>query len=297
MSQSSAHYVKSIRKLLTPEEEKKLFEDWRAADAAGERSKANRLLTKITLSFTPLVKKLVNRMSGYRLPEEELISEAMLALTCAAYNFDPDRGFKFATFAQSYIKGMLFVYIKKNYFMTNVCANKHIKKLFFSIRRAIVEELRKTQTPTLTEESIKILSKGFDIPEDDIVMFSMMFSNPYESLNETVGRTDSQDQERQDWLADERDTQEEIVIRARNNEFHQKLFQNAMKKLTERERIIYEAQNLRDREDQDTLVILGDQFGLSKERIRQLRNRAEEKIKRDITNQLIQHNLTPADIL
>lgn len=282
--------------MLTREEEEELFERLRICKENGDHRGTDRVLQKIVTQFTPLASKLVRKMAGYDLDRDDLMSESLLALSSAAHRFDPSKGFRFATYAQSWIRGMLFSYVTKNYFMPSVCTNSKTKRLFFSLRRYASRHIKEHGEFILTDDLKEQISNDLDVPIEEIERMNNVMRQPYESLNVRIGDEDS-DSSKQDMIPSEDSTPEEFTTETSEYRFHAKLINTALSRLTEREREIIKGQVLTDKEDNHTLGILGDRFGISRERVRQIRNSAMKKVEKSIRSQIAQSGSQLSDVL
>lgn len=290
-------FVKPIRKLLTEEEEHEKFIAWRQARDSGEGRKAKLLLEELVLHYTPIIRKMVKRMSGYGIEQDELISVGLLALVRAADRFDLDKGFRFSTYATPWIRGVLFEFITENYFMTNICSSSTNKKLFFSMRNYIASEAKRTGAVELTPEMIRDMAKKFEVKETDIVTMNNILRSPYESLNEVIAGEDDVGLTKEDLLESPDQNAEDILINTTNRDYQTALVQKALDRLDERERSIFESQVLQDKDNTLTLEDLGLKFNISKERVRQIRNNAMDKVKKSVLAQIATTGTQPSEFL
>lgn len=289
-------FVRPVQTMLTQEQELELFQQLRTYVDSEQHKRAERVLQEIVTHFTPLVTKSVKKMSGYNLEYEEMVSEALLALTEAAYRYDPSKGFRFATYAQSWIKGMLFSFITKNYFMSNVCTNQTNKKLFFALRRYIAQHLREHGEFVLTTELKQKMSEELGASPEDIERMNNIMRQPYESLNEMVGGEDSE-MSRQDMLHSDEQSAEDSVMEVNGYKFQSRIVRTALSHLTDRERRIVMKQILSEDGESNTLEVLGNEFGISRERVRQVRNTAMKKVEASIRTQVANSGAQVADFL
>ena len=295
----TADFIKTTHTLLTRDEELHLFDAWYVSKRDENTREANRLLERIVIQFSPLVKKMVNRMKGYNMDPDELTSEALVGIVHAANNFDSSMGFRFGTYASNCIRNTLFSYITKNYFMTDVCSNSKNKKMFFRLRREMSDQIKRTGKTELTHENIEALAVSLDVGVDAIYEMSNLLREPYQSLNQVLQDDDQAMVTRQDMLSSEEVNgdigQERELALVQTDAFRKKLITEALDTLDERTRYILESQRLGE-DDPMTLNEIGLERGISKERVRQLRNRGEEVIRAHARMRLRDMGMTPADL-
>lgn len=292
----NANFVKVATTLLTRDEETELFEQWREAREAGDRRAENRLFQQITVQFSPIVAKLVRKMQGYKLDPDDLTSEALLGLAKAAIDFDPDKGFRFGTYASNCVINTLFTYITKQYFITNVCSNNKNKKAFFGLRRHMAKQIRETGSSELTEETAQQLATTMEIDVEIVKMMNGLLRNPYNSLNVTLGEDDDSTTQ-QDMLESREPSQDDYMEGRQLEILHKQLITGALDTLDDRSRSIIQRSVLVDEDDRATLEQLGADFSISKERVRQIREKATGLINSNIRSQMSKRGFTPADIL
>ena len=293
-------FVKGYLPLLTAEEERNLFESWWATNQEGflnfidplngEVKKFtggddNLYLTRILMAYSPAIRRAMKELTNHRIEDEELLSEGLIALSEAARRFAPsDHGdVRFATYAKVCVKGMMQGYVMRNYFMVQFCTNHNKKRLFYSIRKLIAIELQSKGSFQMTPKIIKALADDHCLDETDVTMMFQMFQKPYESMDDPVviGESDFQTGGRStlgDTLEDTGTGVEETAIVGSEVEFHKSLVSEAMRILTHREKTVFVAQVLMDKDNQRTLDNLGVEFSVSKERIRQVRIEAMKKM-------------------
>ena len=300
MHQSSRNhnFIRKTTKFFTPEEETQLFIDWHAAKDSGNKRNAEALFSKIILNYTPIVRKWAKKMSGYNVEQEELLSEGLNALVDAANRFDLSLGNRFSTYAESWVRGVLFTYVSSNHFITNVCSNATNKKLFFSLRRYISIETSRNGSFELTPVVAQEIADKFDVPVQAIYDMNNIIGTPYESLNEIIGGSSDENNTttKEDMLISTDQNAEDYMAEVTTREFHTELLKEAFLHLDDRERAILEAQSLRDKDDVKTLEELGNRFHISKERVRQIRNTAIQKLSKQINNRLIEYRIQPSDL-
>lgn len=294
---SKSHpFVQTTQSLLSSDEETKLFEAWREARDAGNTREENRLFEKITIQYSPIVRTLVSKMRGYKMDPEELLSEALLALVKAAQNYDPTTGLRFSTYANSCIRGSLFTYISKFFFITNVCANSKNKRLFFQLRRVMAEQIKKSGSVELTPQAIDVMAEEFGVSRDAVRVMHDSLREPYQSLQATMGEN-ADGMTREDLLVSESRPQDETISEIQVVSLRSALIQEALNNLDERSRVIFQEQVLREEDDVVTLEVLGKQFGISKERTRQLREIAKTAITKHLNRRMEELHLTPSDLM
>jgi RNA polymerase sigma-32 factor len=291
-------FVKTMHPLLSREDELVLFEQWQEARSAGNRRVENRLFQQIATQYSPIVKKLVKKMRGYGLDQNDMMSEALLALTRAALDFDPSKGFRFGTYANSCVINSLYTYVTKNYFMTNVCSNGKNKRLFFSLRRAMMEQARITGSAELSYELAATIAAGMEIEVETVLAMSALLRDPYSSLNQTLGNDpDGDELTRQDMLVsteisqDDQMEEQELVV------LHKDLIDAALASLDTRASDIVRAQVLTPEGERITLEELGERYHISKERARQIRDASLERIRAHIGKSLKDRQFTVRDVL
>jgi RNA polymerase sigma-32 factor len=263
-------YLQEIRKfpMLAPEEEYMLAKSLRDS---GDSHAAHRLVT----SHLRLVAKIAMGYRGYGLPMGEVISEGNVGLMQAVKRFDPERGFRLATYAMWWIRASIQEYILHSWSLVKMGTTAAQKKLFFNLRK-MKGQLQLMEEGDMHPENVTHIATKLGVPEQDVINMNRRLSSPDHSLNAPV-RVDG-DGEWQDWLVDETDDQESML--AENQEMGQRrlLLSSAMKTLNDRERHILTERRLRD--DPVTLEDLSQQYGISRERVRQIEVRAFEKLRK-----------------
>ena len=267
-----SRYLSDIRKfpLLEPQEEFMLAKRWREH---GDSKAAHRLVT----SHLRLVAKIAMGYRGYGLPVAELISEGNVGMMQAVKRFDPDRGFRLATYAMWWIKASIQEYILHSWSLVKVGTTAAQKKLFFNLRR-IKGRIKAIEEGDLTPEHVKKIAEELNVSEDEVVSMNRRLAAPDNSLNAPV-RADGEG-EWQDWLVDETENQEIRLAESQELDKRQKLLAGALDSLNERERHIITERRLKD--EPATLEDLSQKYGISRERVRQIEVRAFEKLQRAI---------------
>jgi len=275
-------YLQEIRKfpMLTPESEQQLSNDWAKK---GDEDAAHQMVT----SHLRLVAKIAMGYRGYGLPLAELISEGNVGMMQAVQRFDPDRGFRLATYAMWWIRAAIQEYILHSWSLVKMGTTAAQKKLFFNLRR-LKGQMQAYEDGDLTPEHVTTISERLGVSETEVVNMNRRLGGPDSSLNATV-RMDGDDQW-QDWLEDQSDSQEEQLEQFQELIRRRSLLQGAMKGLSERECTILTERRLK--ETPATLENLSKSFGISRERVRQIEVRAFEKLQKSVKNTMIEQNIS-----
>jgi len=263
-------YLQEIRKfpMLAPEEEYALAKRWQES---GDLEAAHKLVT----SHLRLVAKIAMGYRGYGLPVGELISEGNVGMMQAVKRFDPERGFRLATYAMWWIRAAIQEYILHSWSLVKMGTTAAQKKLFFNLRR-LKGEMQAIEDGDLKPEQVAKIAKDLDVPEQDVVQMNRRLASADHSLNAPV-RIDGEG-EWQDWLVDESDNQEVELAEREDMGQRKALLASALSSLNERERHILIERRLKD--EPTTLEDLSHQYGISRERVRQIEVRAFEKLQR-----------------
>ena len=276
-----SRYLQEIRKfpMLAAEEEYMLAKRWQEIE---DSDAAHKLVT----SHLRLVAKIAMGYRGYGLPLSELISEGNVGMMQAVKRFDPDRGFRLATYAMWWIRAAIQEYILHSWSLVKMGTTAAQKKLFFNLRR-LKGQMQAIEEGDMSPEQVRHIATTLDVPEQDVVNMNRRLSAPDHSLNAPL-RADSEG-EWQDWLVDETANQE--ISLAENEELgkRRKLLTAAMENLNERERDILVERRLRD--NPTTLEDLSQKYGISRERVRQIEVRAFEKLQKAIRNAAVEQKL------
>jgi len=276
-----SRYLQEIRRfpMLAPEEEYMLGKSWREH---GDIDAAHKLVT----SHLRLVAKIAMGYRGYGLPLSELISEGNVGMMQAVKRFEPDRGFRLATYAMWWIRAAIQEYILHSWSLVKMGTTAAQKKLFFNLRK-LKGQMRAIEEGDLSPEQVNKIATTLDVPEADVISMNRRLASPDHSLNAPL-RQDG-DGEWQDWLVDDSDNQE--IRLAESEEFGKRkaLLTDAMTTLNDRERRILTAGRLQD--DPITLEDLSQEYGISRERVRQIEVRAFEKLQKSIKNAAVQQHL------
>tara|TARA_B100000745_G_scaffold232991_1_gene156799 strand:+ start:719 stop:1603 length:885 start_codon:yes stop_codon:yes gene_type:complete len=239
---------------------------------------------KLVTSHLRLVAKIAMQYRGYGLPVADLISEGNLGLMKAVKKFDPERGCRLSTYAMWWIKASVTEYILRSWSLVKMGTMSAQKKLFFSLRKA-KRKLNIIDAQTIDPEKTAKLAEQFSISEADITHLDRRITARDLSLNAPVSNSEEDSMEFIDILEDDTPSPEVLVARTQETEFRQKYLKDAMFQLSERERHIFTERRLK--EDPITLEKLGEHYGISRERVRQLENRAYTKVQTIIHSELI----------
>lgn len=276
-----SRYLQEIRKfpMLDAEEEYILAKRWREHD---DVDSAHTLVT----SHLRLVAKIAMGYRGYGLPVGELISEGNVGLMQAVKRFEPDKGFRLATYAMWWIRASIQEYVLRSWSLVKMGTTTAQKKLFFNLRK-LKGQLKAIEEGDLHPDIVKTIADELDVPEDDVVQMNRRLSGADHSLNAPM-RVDGEG-EWQDWLVDETPDQEAMLGETEELGRRRNLMVNAMQTLNERERQILTERRLKD--DPSTLEDLSKEFEVSRERVRQIEVRAFEKLQQAIRNAQIDENI------
>jgi RNA polymerase sigma-32 factor len=277
-------YLEEIRRfpMLEPQDEFMLAKRWREH---GDRDAAHKLVT----SHLRLVAKIAMGYRGYGLPISEVISEGNVGLMQAVKRFEPDKGFRLATYAMWWIKAAIQEYILRSWSLVKMGTTANQKKLFFNLRKA-KSKISALEEGDLRPDQVKLIAKRLGVTEQDVVDMNRRLGGDV-SLNAPI-RDDGDSGEWQDWLVDEVSDQETRLVEDEESDNRKKALGEALSVLNERERRIFEARRLAD--DPITLEDLAAEFGVSRERVRQIEVRAFEKVQRAVKNRLAAMEARPS---
>ena len=276
-----SRYLQSIRKfpMLSFEEEQDLARRWRDdADEGAAEQMVN--------SHLRLVAKIAMGYRGYGLPLGELISEGNVGMMQAVKRFDPDKGFRLATYAMWWIRASIQEYILHSWSLVKIGTTAAQKKLFFNLRK-LKGQMQAIDEGDLAPEHVTAIAERLDVSEADVVSMNRRLSAPDHSLNAPV--RDDGDGEWQDWLEDDRDSQEAMLGDKQELTNRRTMLKDALGGLSERERHIFAERRLKD--EPATLENLSQEYGISRERVRQIEVRAFEKVQRSVRNAVIEARL------
>jgi RNA polymerase sigma-32 factor len=264
-----ARYLEEIRRfpMLQPDEEYMLAKRYQEH---GDTNAAHRLVT----SHLRLVAKIAMGYRGYGLPIGEVVSEGNVGLMQAVKKFEPERGFRLATYAMWWIKAAIQEYILRSWSLVKMGTTANQKRLFFNLRK-VKGKIQALDEGDLRPEQVREIATRLNVTEEEVVSMNRRLSGDA-SLNSPIRATEGESGEWQDWLVDEHDSQEETLIEQDELESRRSMLSDAMSVLNDRERRIFEARRLA--EDPMTLEELSAEFDISRERVRQIEVRAFEKV-------------------
>lgn len=274
-------YLSEIRSfpMLTADEEYMLARSFKEHD---DVQGAHKMVT----SHLRLVAKIAMGYRGYGLPLNELISEGNVGLMQAVKRFDPERGFRLATYAMWWIRASIQEYILHSWSLVKIGTTAAQKKLFFNLRK-LKGRLEAINDGDLAPETVKIIAEELSVPEHDVVSMNRRLAGGDHSLNAPL-RADNEG-EWMDWLVDDSDSQEVVYAESEELMKRRVLLEDAMGTLKERERHILTERRLK--EDATTLEDLSQVYGISRERVRQIEVRAFEKLQKAIRNAAVEQRL------
>ena len=278
-------YLAQIKKfpMLDAEEEYMLAKNWREN---GNLQSAHKLVT----SHLRLVAKIAMGYRGYGLPINEMISEGNIGLMQAVKKFDPDKGFRLATYAMWWIKAAIQEYVLRSWSLVKMGTTSAQKKLFFNLKK-IKNQIAPGQDGDLRDEQVKEISKRLDVDTDEVVNMNRRLMGQEKSLNDPI--KSGEKDEWQDWLVDESLDQELLISQQQEYDDKKELLKSAMEILNEREREIITARRLI--ETPLTLEDLSKKYQISRERIRQIETKAFEKLQKSMINASKSKNLITAN--
>jgi len=279
-----AAYLTQIKKfpMLDAEEEYMLAKNWKST---GNIKSAEKLVT----SHLRLVAKIAMKYRGYGLPLNEMISEGNVGLMQAVKKFEPEKGFRLATYAMWWIKASIQEYILRSWSLVKIGTTTAQKKLFFNLKKIKNQISPKTEGDLKTED-VKNIANRLDVSEDEVVSMNRRLSGKEHSLNSRVNEDGDQ---WQDWLVDKEMDQELKFAQKEEMENRKDLLKDSIKILNEREKNILYSRRLTD--DPVTLEDLSKKFKISRERIRQIENKAFEKLQKHMLNSAKSKNLLSAN--
>ena len=286
---SLSRYLSEIRKypMLEAQEEYDLATEY--AEKGAVKS-AHKLVT----SHLRLVAKIAMGYRGYGLPIGEIISEGNVGLMQAVKKFDAERGFRLATYAMWWIRASIQEYILRSWSLVKIGTTAAQKKLFFNLRR-IKGEINAIDGGQLNPEQVNEIATQLGVHESEVVSMDGRLSTGDQSLNAPIKADGADGDQWQDWLQDESDNQETVLVESDELEARHKVLMLAMAELNEREQEILQARRLQD--EPATLEELSQKHGVSRERIRQIEARAFDKLREAMTQQAAASGLIEADII
>ncbi|WP_295897812.1 RNA polymerase sigma factor RpoH [uncultured Bartonella sp.] len=262
-------YLEEIRRfpMLEPQEEYMLAKRYREHN---DPKAAHKLVT----SHLRLVAKIAMGYRGYGLPIGEVISEGNVGLMQAVKRFEPERGFRLATYAMWWIKASIQEYVLRSWSLVKMGTTANQKRLFFNLRK-VKSKIQALDDGDLNPEQVREIATRLNVSEDDVVSMNRRLSGDT-SLNAPIRASEGESGEWQDWLVDDSSSQEQMLIEEDELENRRAMLEQAMEGLNDRERRIFKARRLSD--DPVTLEELSTEFGISRERVRQIEVRAFEKV-------------------
>jgi RNA polymerase sigma-32 factor len=271
-----ARYIEEIRRIpmLEPQDEYMLAKRWREHD---DLEAAHKLIN----SHLRLVTRIATGYRGYGLPISELISEGNVGLMQAVKRFEPEKGFRLATYAMWWIKAAIQEYILRSWSLVKMGTTANQKKLFFNLRKA-KSKISVLDEGDLRPDQVELIARRLGVTEQDVVDMNRRLVGD-ESLNAPI-REDGDSGEWQDWLIDEHADQETTLAASEEFDSRRKALASALSVLNDRERRIFEARRLA--EEPITLRELADEFGVSRERVRQIGVCAFEKVQKSVKNRI-----------
>lgn len=276
-------YLRQIRKfpMLEPQEEYSLAKAWREED---DFAAAHKLVT----SHLRLVAKIAMGYRGYGLPLSELISEGNVGMMQAVKRFDPERGFRLATYAMWWIRAAIQEYVLHSWSMVKMGTTASQKKLFFNLKR-LKRDMRAIDDGELSPDQVTYIAKNLVVPEGEVISMNRRLIGGDQSLNAPLSRDGEGAGEWQDWLEDGQESQEHKLGESEETEHRQRLLTSAMKGLNSREQQIIVSRRLSD--PPLTLEDLSQKLCVSRERVRQIEARAFEKLQATIQKAALQEGL------
>ncbi len=276
-----SRYLQEIRKfpMLAPEEEYMLAQRWRQRE---DTAAAHKLVT----SHLRLVAKIAAGYRGYGLPLGELISEGNLGMMQAVKRFDPNRGFRLATYAMWWIRAAIQEYILHSWSLVKMGTTAAQKKLFFNLRK-LKGQMQAIEDGDLSPEHVSRIATRLNVSENDVIQMNRRMASPDSSLNAPM--REEGEGEWQDWLVDDEDSQEIRLAEKEELGDRRRLLAGAMEGLSERERHILSERRLKD--TPTTLDHLSQFYGISRERVRQIEVRAFEKLQKSVRNAALRQQL------
>ena len=277
-------YLAQIKKfpILAAEEEYMLAKNWRET---GNLKSAEKLVT----SHLRLVAKIAMGYKGYGLPVNEMISEGNIGLMQAVKKFEPEKGFRLATYAMWWIKASIQEYILRSWSLVKIGTTTAQKKLFFNLKK-IKNQISPKTEGDLRDEHVSEIAKKLDVSKDEVVSMNRRLSGKEHSLNAPIGEDGDQ---WQDWIVDKEMDQELKFAQSEEMEQRKDLLKDSIKILNDREKQILYSRRLTDQPL--TLEDLSKKFNISRERIRQIENKAFEKLQKHMLNSAKSKNLLPAN--
>ena len=283
---SLSSYLEKIKKypMLEAEEEYMLAKSWKER---GNLKAAHKLVT----SHLRLVAKVAMGYRGYGLPVSELVSEGNIGLMQAVRKFDPDKGFRLATYAIWWVKAAMQEYIIRSWSLVKMGTTTAQKKLFFNLKK-IRNQISPLSQGDLKKEHVNEISKRLDVKKEEVISMNRRMQGTDKSLNTPINNINGEESEDwQDWIVDKNLDQELLLSQKQEMEKRKKLMNNSLSILNEREKEILNARRLS--EEKVTLDDLSKKYKISRERIRQIESNAFEKLQKAMLNSSKSKNLLP----
>ena len=277
-------YLDQIKKfpMLDAEEEYMLAKNWKTT---GNVKSAEKLVT----SQLRLVAKIAMRYKGYGLPMNEIISEGNVGLMQAVKKFEPEKGFRLATYAMWWIKASIQEYILRSWSLVKIGTTTAQKKLFFNLKK-LKNQIAPKNEGDLKKDEVEKIANTLDVSEDEVISMNRRLSGKEQSLNAPIGEDGD---EWQDWVVDKEMDQELKIAHQEELDQRKDLLQDSIKILNDREKEILYARRLN--ENPSTLEDLSKKYKISRERIRQIENKAFEKLQKHMLNSAKSKNLLPVN--
>ena len=277
-------YLDQIKKfpMLDAEEEYMLAKNWKST---GNVKSAEKLVT----SHLRLVAKIAMGYKGYGLPMNEIISEGNVGLMQAVKKFEPEKGFRLATYAMWWIKASIQEYILRSWSLVKIGTTTAQKKLFFNLKK-LKNQIAPKNEGDLKKDEVEKIANTLDVSEDEVISMNRRLSGKEQSLNAPIGEDGD---EWQDWVVDKEMDQELKIAHQEELDQRKDLLQDSIKILNDREKEILYARRLN--ENPSTLEDLSKKFKISRERIRQIENKAFEKLQKHMLNSAKSKNLLPVN--
>ena len=277
-------YLDQIKKfpMLDAEQEYMLAKNWKTT---GNVKSAEKLVT----SHLRLVAKIAMRYKGYGLPMNEIISEGNVGLMQAVKKFEPEKGFRLATYAMWWIKASIQEYILRSWSLVKIGTTTAQKKLFFNLKK-LKNQIAPKNEGDLKKDEVEKIANTLDVSEDEVISMNRRLSGKEQSLNAPVGEDGD---EWQDWVVDKEMDQELKIAHQEELDQRKDLLQDSIKILNDREKEILYARRLN--ENPSTLEDLSKKYKISRERIRQIENKAFEKLQKHMLNSAKSKNLLPVN--
>ncbi len=277
-------YLDQIKKfpMLDAEEEYMLAKNWKTT---GNVKSAEKLVT----SHLRLVAKIAMRYKGYGLPMNEIISEGNVGLMQAVKKFEPEKGFRLATYAMWWIKASIQEYILRSWSLVKIGTTTAQKKLFFNLKK-LKNQIAPKNEGDLKKDEVEKIANTLDVSEDEVISMNRRLSGKEQSLNTPIGEDGD---EWQDWVVDKEMDQELKIAHQEELDQRKDLLHDSIKILNDREKEILYARRLN--ENPSTLEDLSKKYKISRERIRQIENKAFEKLQKHMLNSAKSKNLLPVN--